>query len=505
MAITLESKKGSKKGSPRRGRKRAPEPLWGTENASSDKRGRKYPFIHAQFLYALIYSILTFLMLIALNLHTNMISKRLFFESKFNTMTERGGIVAAEIAGRRAVNRATVERAMEEVKDLQASQVIVTDAQGRVLYSAQPVEELPGELRAVMAGEEGFSWDYARSLVVARIATPITIREEVRGYVYLEERDSTQGILIHSLQQSIIMGTAILELTVIVMSILFTRIFSIRFRRIVNSRKIINRGDASYKVHLGGNDELTFLGREFNDLTDKLQRSEEKRTQFVSDASHELRTPLASIKLLADSILQNDMDTATVREFVTDIGSEADRLNRMTQKLLTLSHIESQQDGVCEIVNMAPTLERVTRMLRLNAEEAGICYELDLRDDTPILILEDDLYQIAYNLVENGIKYNVPGGTLRVELYRDGNLAMMRVTDTGVGIPEDALPHVFERFYRVDKGRARATGGSGLGLSIVKSMVERNRGTISVESAVGRGTTFTVAFPVYEVEKENKA
>ena len=195
-------------------------------------------------------------------------------------------------------------------------------------------------------------------------------------------------------------------------------------------------------------------------------------------------------------------DPETVKEFVGDIGNEADRLNRMTQKLLSLTRIESQQDGDCEIVYIAPTVKKVAKMLSGIAQKNQIQMELQLDADCPILILEDDLYQIIFNLVENGIKYNTVGGTLRIQLMKDADNAVLQVSDTGVGIPEDALGHVFERFYRVDKARARKSGGSGLGLAIARNMVERNQGTISVESTLGVGTTFTVTFPAFDTEED---
>lgn len=266
--------------------------------------------------------------------------------------------------------------------------------------------------------------------------------------------------------------------------------------------RIIREGDYSHKVDMGGNDELTVLGDEFNDLVERLQTSEQKRSNFVSDASHELKTPLASIKLLTDSILQNDMDIDTIREFVGDIGNEADRLNRMSQKLLSLSRIESQADSDCEIVYIAPTVERVVRMLNAIAMENKITIHTDLEDDCSILVIEDDLYQIIFNLVENGIKYNVPNGELFVTLHKEDDNAIVIVRDTGVGIPDEAVGHLFERFFRVDKARSRKSGGSGLGLSIVRNMVERNRGEITVESEVGKGSKFTLVFPAFEMEDE---
>jgi signal transduction histidine kinase len=198
------------------------------------------------------------------------------------------------------------------------------------------------------------------------------------------------------------------------------------------------------------------------------------------------------------------MDMETVREFVSDIGTEADRLNRMTLKLLSLSRIESQQDGDCEIIHLTPTLEKVQRMLSGIAEKHQIDVKLDVIQDCPILILEDDLYQIIFNLVENGIKYNRPGGRLTIRLNREEDNAIVQVIDSGMGIPEDAVGHLFERFYRVDKARARKSGGSGLGLAIVKNMVERNQGTITVKSTLGVGSTFTVIFPAFDIEEDSQ-
>jgi signal transduction histidine kinase len=257
-------------------------------------------------------------------------------------------------------------------------------------------------------------------------------------------------------------------------------------------------------VRVGGRDELTLLGDEFNDLTVRLNASESQRRQFVSDASHELKTPLASIKLLSDSILQNDMDMDTVKEFVGDIGNEAERLNRMSSKLLSLSRTESIDEVENEIISIVPTAQRVVRMLINIAQKNGVTIRTDFQQDSTILIPEDDLYQIIFNLVENGIKYNRSGGTLTLTLNRKEEYAVLTISDTGVGIPSDAIPHLFDRFFRVDKARSRKSGGSGLGLSIVKSMVEKNYGTIDVESIPDKGSTFTVCFPVFETEVDGQ-
>ena len=464
-----------------------------------------------QFRYALVYVCITFVVLLFLNIYCSGASQRLFYQSKEASMVEKCQLASADIAKLEVLNTTNVSKAINSMEGLRVTRLLVTDQAGVVLYDSYSADSALGsygllpEVVQAMEGTSGndvFFWQYHDGIMLSRVATPIVSFGRIMGCVYMMEADAEQGGVIKTLQQNIFTITLILELVVILFSLFFATGFSTRLRRVLASMRIIRGGDYSHRVIMGGNDELTFLGDEFNQLTERLQVSENKRAQFVSDASHELKTPLASIKLLTDSILQNDMDQDTVREFVSDIGNEADRLTRMTQKLLSLSRIESQQDGDCEITYMKPSIDRVMRMLTGLAEKNNIQMELDCKADCPILILEDDLYQIIFNLVENGLKYNLPGGKLYVRTFRDGDNAILQVTDTGVGIPDDALSHVFERFFRVDKARSRSTGGSGLGLSIVRNMVERNQGTIQVESALQQGSVFTVTFPIFDPEED---
>ena len=174
----------------------------------------------------------------------------------------------------------------------------------------------------------------------------------------------------------------------------------------------------------------------------------------------------------------------------------------MSEKLLSLTRFHPDEGSDCEITYFRATIERVERMLSTAADMACVTLRSVIETDSSILILEDDLYQIIFNLVENGLKYNVPDGSLTIRLTRQEDNALLTVTDTGMGIPAESLDRIFDRFYRVDKARSRQTGGSGLGLAIVKDMVERNRGTITVTSSdtPPTGTTFTLSFPVFDVE-----
>ena len=461
------------------------------------------------------YVVITFVVLLFLNYYCSHASQRLFYLNKETSMIEKCQLASDEISMLEVVNTSTITEILNQLESLKVTRLIVTDQSGLALYdsSGSAVGSyvlLPEILHALDVsagspmGNDAFSWRYYDGIMDSRAATPIVYYGTIIGCVYMTEFDTSQGALIQSLQKNVLQVTLILEIIVTLFSLAFSIGFSKRLKRIMASMRIIQQGDYTHKVQMGGSDELTALGNEFNDLTERLQTSEQKRSRFVSDASHELKTPLASIKLLTDSILQNDMDLETVREFVGDIGNEADRLNRMTAKLLSLTKVDGQTVQESEIIYMAPTVRRVHRMLRPMARQANVTIQLDLAEDCPVLILEDDLYQIVFNLMENGIKYNLSGGYLYVTLGHQEDNAVLTVRDTGMGIPEDAIGHIFERFYRVDKARSRQTGGSGLGLAIVRAIAQRNRGEIQVESIPEQGTTFTVTFPAFDTEVDRE-
>ena len=474
----------------------------------SESNHRSYRgYTNSQFRYASVYIIITLVVLAVLNFYCANASKTMFYQGKEAAMKEKCLLAVDEIVTLEVMNAATVESALSNLESLTVTRTLVTDQTGLVLYDSADADEgcyaLLPEILEAMAGYDNFSCDYRDGVVQSRAASPVVAYGVTMGCVYMMEYDTAQGALIANLQSTIFRISLILEVLLIIFSFVFAFRFSHRLRQIMASMRIIQQGDYTHRVTMSGNDELSFLGSEFNRLADRLNTSEDKRRRFVSDASHELKTPLASIKLLSDSILQNDMDMDTIREFVCDIGDEAERLNRMTAKLLSLTKVDGAAPQDCEIISMAHTIERVVRMLRPVADMQDIAIEMDLADDCPVLILEDDLYQVVFNLVENGIKYNMAGGKLTVSLHRREDNAVLRVSDTGVGIPRDAIDHIFERFYRVDKARSRATGGSGLGLAIVRTIVQRNRGDITVHSVPDQGSCFTVTFPIFDIEEES--
>ena len=475
----------------------------------SKNENRELRYGSNQVRYAVVYIALTVAVMLFLNIFCSRTSQQLFYRSKHTAMTDKVLRISSSVGEQEVLNADTALAAIAPLGKLNVTRLIITDASGRTVCDtldggASPTFCLFPEVIQALRGNDVVTIDYHDGVMISRAAAPILSYNNLMGCAYILEYDAEQGQLIRNLQHSILTITLVLNLVVIVFTAISAGAFTRRLRRIMESMRIIREGNYAHKVQMSGHDELTVLGREFNGLTEKLQHSEEQRRQFISDASHELKTPLASIKLLSDSILQNDMDVDTVREFVADIGDEADRLTRMSEKLLSLTRFHPDEGSDCEITYFRPAIEKVERMLSTIADMACVTLTTQIVTDSSILILEDDLYQIIFNLVENGIKYNVPDGTVHVRLTREADNAVLTVSDTGMGIPPESLDKIFDRFYRVDKARSRQSGGSGLGLAIVREMVERNRGTITVTSSdtPPTGTIFTLVFPVFDVEEE---
>jgi len=239
----------------------------------------------------------------------------------------------------------------------------------------------------------------------------------------------------------------------------------------------------------------------FHDVTE-LRRLERMRQDFVANVSHELKTPLASIKAYTETLLDWALhDEAVNVRFLKRIEEQAERLNQLIMDLLSLARIESGQELYDHgPLAVAPLIESCVESHRGRAESKGQGLDLSLGavdGSTTVLADEEALRQILDNLIDNAIKYTPEGGSVGIacRLTRAGDAVSVEVSDTGIGIPRDDLPRVFERFYRVDKARSRELGGTGLGLSIVKHLVQSIGGQITVDSRVGVGSQFTVLLP----------
>ena len=238
------------------------------------------------------------------------------------------------------------------------------------------------------------------------------------------------------------------------------------------------------------------------DMTE-LRRLERVRRDFVANASHELRTPIANIRATAETMLHAPGDAQLIERFLPPLVSEAERLSRLVSDLLDLARAEAAEKSVRAPVEMSQLVQNVVDSLRDKASRNGVAigWQPDEQNGeiTPVIVSGDAaaLEQVAFNLLDNALSYTPKGGQVALNLseINDGATAILEVSDTGIGIPADDLPRVFERFYRVDKARSRSEGGTGLGLAIVKHIVENHGGHVEVESEEGQGTAFRVELP----------
>lgn len=441
---------------------------------------------------------LLLVLLVLLNTYPLISSRDAVFEEKRSSMTAQASTVASSLSSLERLNRENIAEVLRYLDLSGYSRVLVTDREGASLYDSAPArgEDLPEDLRTCLTGKTVFRSAFQDSAFSSSVAIPLSAKGELTGALYLTELDEERAEIILSFQNRIRAASLGIGALALVLALVFVFLLVNRIRAIVRSMHVVAEGDYSYRHVNRGRDEITELGEEFNQLTERLQTTEQQRRRFVSDASHELKTPLASIRLLADSIVQNEnVDPATMREFVTDIGTEAKRLQRTTDKLLTLSRLDDGVEEELADVDVKDVVLNTLVPLRPLAQEKNVTLETELEEGCVIRATEDDLFHIVFNLVENAVKYNVPGGRVRIELGGDEKRVTLSVSDTGIGIPEADRENIFSRFYRVDKARSREAGGSGLGLSIVHDAVLARGGSITVGQNQPQGSVFTVSFP----------
>ena len=270
-----------------------------------------------------------------------------------------------------------------------------------------------------------------------------------------------------------------------------------------NEKTIINLEDGRFlrikldPVYLQNNKSIV-IGSIVNieDISERV-RAENMRKDFVANVSHELKTPLTSISGFAETLkLNENIDKETRNRFLGIIDGEANRLKRLIEDILTLSFIENDKKEEKESINLYSVYRRVEDMLMISAKTKSIELVCDADESINIRANADYVKQIILNLVDNAIKYTPENGDVNVKIFKEKDYAVIKVSDTGMGIPKEDQARIFERFYRVDKARSREIGGTGLGLAITKHIVINLGGTISVESVLEKGSTFTVKIPI---------
>ena len=290
--------------------------------------------------------------------------------------------------------------------------------------------------------------------------------------------------------------------SVLILAALFARFMARRalkpISRIIDTAREIGQGqELSKRIPvLKIKDELGQLALTFNEMMNRLENSFAQMRQFSSDASHELRTPLTVLKGQNELILSKQRKPEEYQEVISSNLEEINYMSKVLEDLFVLSKSDENQVNLdYKPVDLRALVEEVCKHAEILAEEKNIKIIIAFLEPIEIKGDEVRLRQMVWNVLQNGIKYTQQGGELKISLQNEGDFALLTIQDTGIGIPEEDLPLIFNRFYRVDKARTRDEGGSGLGLSICRQIAEAHKGKIEVESKLGVGTRFKICLP----------
>jgi heavy metal sensor kinase len=266
---------------------------------------------------------------------------------------------------------------------------------------------------------------------------------------------------------------------------------------IAQTAQEIEESDLTRRINVNTKDELGRLAATLNAMIGRLEKAFQRQKQFTSDASHELRAPLAVIEAESSLALQKERPPSDYRQSLETVSQEATQMSSLIEQLLALARADSGKErwNFAE-VNVGELIAKLSADVEVLCQEKGLSFQLGEPQDLVVKGDEARLRELFMNLLDNAIRYTPAPGTVSVSVRREGQMAVVAIKDTGVGIPAEDIPFIFERFYRVDKSRSRADGGTGLGLAICRHIAEAHKGKIEVESQVGSGSTFSVWLPM---------
>ena len=397
----------------------------------------------------------------------------------------------------------TLENEVEQYASIMEGRVMVVDQTFRIVKDTYGIEEnrylLTEDVLRAMTGEintphrlqnqylETFYpiMDANNKKSVGVICAIASCQDIIDMEKYMQERRSTVTMLLCTI--------------LLVVSYLFSALLTKDYKKFNKNVHYIADGHTDERLEEIGYSEMRQTARTVNEILEKTQMLEDSRQEFVSNVSHELKTPITSIKVLAESLLmQPEAEAALYREFLGDIVEEIDRENTIINDLLSLVKMDKKNAKLnIETVNINDLIESIIK--RLNPIAAKRNIEIGFEPFRPVTAEIDQvkLTLAMSNLIENAIKYNdKPDGWVHVSLNADHQYFYVKVEDNGIGIPEDSLDHIYERFYRVDKSPSREIGGTGLGLAITRNVILMHRGAIKAFSTEGEGTIFTVRIPL---------
>lgn len=399
---------------------------------------------------------------------------------------------------------------LNQIANLYDGRVLVVNSNFKVIKDTYGISEgktiISEEVVKCFKGENTVYYNQKDGLIEITIPITETVTStgnvsgpaQVKGVLLSSISTDTIALTISILQRKAFVLQMVMTILIIAMSLVISHILIVPFHKVTKAIKEVKEGFTDEAISVPDYEETQHIVGAFNDVLKRMRTLDKSRQEFVSNVSHELKTPLTSMKVLADSlIMQQEVPNELYQEFMMDIAQEIDRENKIINDLLTLVKLD-KTDGELNIesVDINALLELLMKRLRPIARQQNI--EVILESNRPVQANVDEVKMTLAlsNLVENAIKYNKQNGWVRVVLDADYQYFTVMVEDSGMGIPEESLERIYERFYRVDKSHSREIGGTGLGLAITRNIILMHRGTIQVSSVEAEGTTFVVKVPL---------
>ncbi len=403
---------------------------------------------------------------------------------------------------------------LEQLSNLYNGRVLIINSNLKVVKDTYGISEgktiISEEVIRCMKGTDTVHHDEVNGFIEITIPIVETVSAQAATEDIPEGTELVRGVMLTSVSTDTIVATLDIlnRKAVIVESIMLFCTFAIAlvlaqilirpFDRISKAIGEVQAGFVSDPISVPDYLETEHIVDAFNSLQTRMKALDDSRTEFVANVSHELKTPLASVKVLADSLLaQQDVPAELYHEFMVDIAEEVEREDKIINDLLALVKLNKSVATLnISVVDIGALAEIILKRLRPIARKNNVEVTLISKRQVTAEVDEVKMSLILTNLVENAIKYNKEQGKVEVTLDADHQFFTVEVADTGIGIPEDAMEQIYERFYRVDKSHSKEIGGTGLGLAITKSAIQLHRGSIKVESKEGEGSRFTVKMPL---------
>ena len=377
--------------------------------------------------------------------------------------------------------------------------VKVIDADGGVPFDSSLVikDEVNGVTR-----QHSLEPSDPNQIAVANIVYDGDTVGSVRIWVYGSDtlmRQPDQQFRDNSYQAMMIAGLVAIILASCI-GFLFARNLVAPINRMTTTARAIKEGDLSARTNLHGEDEIARLGETFDEMAESVEKDRELERRLTTDVAHELRTPLMAIQATVEAMIDGVYEADEER--LVTVNSEVQRLGRLVDALLKLSRLENRANPMKEeIVNVGELIEGIVATHQIFVSDSGLTLSYSAEPDVYVMGDPDMIRQATANLFSNAVRYTPEGGSIRVTVKKGDIMASIAVADTGIGLSREEARMVFSRFWRADAGRNRAQGGLGVGLAVVKEIVDRHGGWVQVEGEKGKGATFTIHIPLYDEER----